>query len=91
MSIGLSIVWMGRELWKMDSAVVIENSCTEKLRTLWGSLQRQKGYFADSTMWWDRLCKRKIRQLFQREQTERQRERRMMENHLRECVYGVLK
>jgi hypothetical protein len=62
---------MGRGLWKIDSAVLIENAYKEKLITLWGSLQRQKRYFADSTMWWDRLSKRTIRQVFQREQAER--------------------
>jgi len=54
-SIDLPIIRRGRGLWKMDSAVIIENACTEKLRTVWGQLQRQKGYFPDLTMWWDRL------------------------------------
>jgi len=66
-SIYLPIMRTGRRLWKMDSAVINENACTEKLRTLWGQLQRQKGYVPDLTMWWDRLCKNKIRQLYERE------------------------
>jgi len=52
-SIDLPIMRMGRVLWKIDSAVITENACTEKLRTLWGQLQRQKGYFPDLIMWWD--------------------------------------
>ena len=67
-SIDLPIMRRGRGLWKMDSAVITENACTEKLRTLWGQLQRQEGYLPDLTMWWVRLCKKKIRQLYQREQ-----------------------
>ena len=67
-SIDLPIMRRGRGLWKMDSAGIAENACTEKLRTLWVQLQRQKGYFPDLTMWWDRLRKNKIRQLYQREQ-----------------------
>ena len=89
-SIALPIMRMGCGLWKMDSAIITENTCTEKMRTLWAQLQRQKGAFSDRTMWWDHLCKRKIRQLFQREQAERRREHRMMEKHLYEHIYDVL-
>jgi len=89
-SIDQPIMRRGRGLWKMDSAVITENACTEKLRTLCRQLQRQKGYFPDLTMWWDRLCKKKIRQLYQREQAERRRDHCMMENHLYECTYDIL-
>jgi len=41
-------------------------------------------------MWWDRLCKKKIPQLYQREQAERRRDRCVMENHLYGCMYDVL-
>ena len=44
-SIDLPIMWRGRGLWKINSAVITENVCTEKLRTLWGQLQLQKGHF----------------------------------------------
>ena len=57
-SIDLPITRRGRGLWKMDSAVITENACTEMLRTLLGQLQRQKGHFPNLTMWWDRLCKK---------------------------------
>jgi len=89
-SIDLPCMRRGRGLWKMDSFVITENACTEKLRTLWGQLQRHKGYFSDLTMWWDRLCKKKIRQVFRREQAGHRRDCCMMENHLYECVYDVL-
>jgi len=36
------------------------------------------------------LYKKKIRQLYQREEAERRRDRCMMENHLYECMYDVL-
>jgi len=48
-SIALPIMRKGRGLWKMYIAVIIGNVCTEKFRIIWGCLQRQKGYFADST------------------------------------------
>ena len=51
-SIDLPIMRRGRGLWNMDSAVITENAFTEKLRTLWGQLQRRKGYISDLTMWW---------------------------------------
>ena len=89
-SIDLPIMRRGRGLWKMDSAVITENACTEKLRTLWRQLQRKKGYFPHLTMLWDRLCKKKIRQLYQREQAERRRDRCVMEKHLYEWIYDVL-
>ena len=91
MSIDLPIMRRGRGLWKMDSNVIAENACTEKLRTLREQFQRQKGYFPYLTIWWARLCKRKIRQLFQREQAERRRDHRMMENHLYDSMYDLLK
>jgi len=90
-STALPILLMGRGLWKMDSVVITENACTEKLRTLSGRLQRQKESFAVLTMWWGRSCKRKNPLLFQREQAERRREHRMMENHIYDCMYVVLK
>ena len=55
----LRIVRRERGLWKMDSVIITDNACTEKLRTLWGQLRRQKAYFPGRTMWWERLCKRK--------------------------------
>lgn len=90
-STALLIMRMGRGLWKIDSTVITENACMEKLRTLWGRQQRQKWAFAVLTMWWDCFCKRKIPLLFQREQAERRRKHRMMENHLYESMYDVLK
>jgi len=51
-----------------------------------GQLQLQKEYFPGLTIWWDRLHKRKVRQIFQREQAERRRDHRMMQNHLYECI-----
>ena len=89
-AIDLPIMRRGRRLWKMDSAVITENTCTENLRTVLGQLQWQKRYFPDLTVWWDRLCKKKIRRLYQREQAGRRRFYCMMENHLYECMYDVL-
>ena len=39
-SMDLPIMRRGRGLWKMDSAIITEKACTEKLRTVWGQLQR---------------------------------------------------
>jgi len=89
-SIDLPFTRRGRGLWKMDSAVITENARTDKLRTLWGQLQRQKRYFLDLIMWWYLLRKKKIRQLYQREQAERRSDHCMLENHLYECMYDVL-
>ena len=59
-TIDLPIMRRGHGLWKMDSAVITENACAEKLKTIWGQLKRQKGYFFDLTMWWGRLATRSV-------------------------------
>ena len=53
MSIDLPILRRERDLWKMDGAILTDNTLMEKFRTLWVQLKRQKGLFSDSTMWWD--------------------------------------
>jgi len=79
-SIHIPIIRMGRVLWNMYCTIVAEPSCTDKLRRLWEQLQRKKGAFPNPSMLRDCQCKRKIRQLFHREQAERPR------NH---CLMGT--
>ena len=55
-----------------------------------GTTTTVKGYFSGLKMWWDRLCKNKIRQLYQREQAESRSDLCMKEKHLYECMYDVL-
>ena len=62
-SIELQIMRRGRGLWKIDNAIITEKTCTQKLRTLWGQLQLQKGYISGLTMRLVRLYQKEIRQI----------------------------
>jgi exonuclease III len=69
MSVDIPKMQRWRGLWKLDSAILMENRCKERLCTQWEQLKRQKGLFPDSTVV-DQYCKKKIRQFFQREQAQ---------------------
>ena len=42
-------------------------------------------------MWWDKYAKPKIKQTFQREGAERNRDRRDLENHYYDMIYSVIR
>ena len=44
-----------------------------------------------TTLWWCRLIKRKLKQLYMREGAARRREAKIMENHYYECMYAALR
>jgi hypothetical protein len=65
----------------MDTAMLAKNIITEKIKTLWGQFQRQKSYFPNIPMWWDRYCKKKLNRYFHRAQVRRRSEHRAMKNY----------
>ena len=56
----------------------------------WEHRTRKKRHFPDSTMWWNRLQKKKIRQFYIQEWFERRRNTRNVENLYYECMYEDL-
>jgi hypothetical protein len=86
------ILRMGRGYWKLDSTLFDNNTITPKLTTLWGQLQQQQQKcFPNKTMWWDRYVKRRLTRFMQKEQAERYKEYRAMENIYYSCLYELLK
>ena len=78
LKIYVPVLRRGRGLRKLNNTILTENQCKEAIRTQWEQRKKQKPNFPNINMWWDRYCKKKIRQVFQKQQGERRRDKRNM-------------
>jgi hypothetical protein len=90
LTIDMLLMRRGRGIWKMDTAMLAEQTIIEETKTLWGQFQHQKHYFQNISMCWDRYCKKKLTRYFHRAQARRHNEHRTLMNYCFECIYEVL-
>lgn len=77
--------------WKMDPAIVTGPPFKDALREEWEKWKGHKRYYTNIGRWWERHVKTNVRRLARRVECERDRTHKMMENHLYECLYDILK
>ena len=77
--------------WKMDPAIITGPPFTDALREAWEKWKRHKRHYADIGRWWERHVKTNVRRLARRVECERNRTHKLMESHLYECLYDILK
>ena len=90
LGVAASHSWRGKGFWKLHADLIHDPVCTTTLCREWKRWKHQQRYFPDTTLWWCRLVKRKLKQLHMREGAAKRREAKIMENHYYECINEVL-
>ena len=67
---------------KLTLTLMADEPLKRRIRTEWVKWQKHKRYYPDMTMWWDRYFKKHIQILIRKEQSERNTDYKLMENHL---------
>jgi hypothetical protein len=80
-----------RGRWKMDPDIVHESTFKAKFQTEWEKWRSHKRCYPDVGIWWERHVKKNIKQLARQMEAERNKNHKIMENHLYECLYDILK
>ena len=79
------------KMWRMNTTLLEESSFREIIKEQWGKWQKNIRYCPNKVIWWDKYVKPKIKQSFQREDAERNRDRRDLENHYYDMIYSVIR
>jgi hypothetical protein len=79
-----------RGRWKMDPTLMADEHLQRKICTEWVKWQNHNRHYPDMTMWWERYVKKHIQSLIRKEQSDRNTDYKLMENHLYQCVYYIL-
>jgi hypothetical protein len=80
----------GRGYWKMNVSLLNESTFIQSIQEGWTRWQTRKKYYPNPVMWWERFVKKTIGETFQREGTERRRDREILENVYYKAIYQVL-
>jgi exonuclease III len=83
---GFQLPTRGRGFWKMNPTLMWEQTFCDHFQNMWRGWNTKTKYYTTRVMWWTRLVKRRIRQLFIAEGAERKKDRRQME----EFYYAAL-
>jgi hypothetical protein len=75
----------------MNVSLLNEPTFNTTIKEEWEMWKKRETYYPNRMLWWDRYVKRMIRQTFQREGTERRRDRTITENFCYEATYDILK
>jgi exonuclease III len=79
-----------RFTWRMNITLLRQQSFKQQLNDHWANRRRAARQFPTKVQWWESRVKRRLRQVFQREGTARQRDRRELENLYYEMMHQVL-
>ena len=79
------------KVWRMNTTLLEESSFREIIKEQWGKWQKIIRYYPNKVMWWDKYVKQKIKQTFQGEGAERNRDQRDLENHYYGMIYSVIR
>jgi len=79
-----------RGRWKMDPVLINDKHLIKRISSEWVKWQTHKRHYPDITMWWERCVKKRLPILICKEQYERYKYYKIMENHLYQCIYDIL-
>jgi hypothetical protein len=80
-----------RGRWRMDPTLT-KNACVrDTIRKEWAKWWLHKHDYPHEVMWWEQFVKKQLQRLIRQEETERHRKHRLMENHLYDCIYDILR
>jgi hypothetical protein len=81
-------VMVYRGHWRMNSTLLDDAPFPATFKDQWGRWQRIARHYPMRVLWWERYVKVKIRQTFQREGAERNKNRKELENLYYEAIQG---
>jgi len=74
----------------MKPAIMATAECKQKLQQSWLNWTRLKQYYTNIGQWWERAIKKKIQKFYKQKESESNRDKTQLENHLYECLYDIL-
>jgi hypothetical protein len=77
--------------WKMDPTLMHDDAIKRKIRDARIQWRSRKRHYPDVSMWWERCAKKELQRPMRSDDIERKRNFRHMENHLYECLYGIIR
>ena len=80
-----------RVRWKMDPILINDKHLIKRISSEWVKWQNHKRHYPDITMWWERCVKERLPILIRKEQYERYKDYKIMQNHLYQCRYDILR
>jgi hypothetical protein len=74
-------------MWKLNRYILISDHVMETLQQQWRRWKQQQHRYTNTTLWWARLCTKRLRQMFQSVEADRRRDLRRLEDFYYECIY----
>jgi hypothetical protein len=80
----------GRGHWRMNTTLLRDKVVQQNLNIQWKKWKTHQKFYPNNVTWWERYVKPMLKRNFQREGTERRRERRTLENFYYAAIYDTL-
>jgi hypothetical protein len=90
MRLDAPILVMGKGMWRMNVSLLRDKEFYTAMRMMWTKCKLHRKAYPSSVMWWVRNVKSMIKRTFIREEAERRRDRRQMENTYYEAIYEIV-
>jgi hypothetical protein len=75
----------------MDHTLAQDDNVRSKIKIEWAKWRKCKGFYPDMIAWWERQVKPHLQRLVRREEFESNKQHNIMENHLYECLYDIMR
>jgi len=85
------IIFRGRGRWYMNTSLLKDAPFRRKVRDVWNEWTKHIKRYPDIMHWWVHYVKQKIKLLFTKEGTERNADRRRLEDFYYTVIYDVLR
>ena len=79
-----------RVRWEMDPTLKNDKNLKKRISPEWVKRQTHKRHYPDITMWCEWCVKKRLPILIRKEQYERNKCYKIVENHLCQCIYDIL-
>jgi endonuclease/exonuclease/phosphatase family metal-dependent hydrolase len=86
-----SIIRRGRGTWKLNCEILTSEYVMETLQQNWKRWTQQQQRYSNINLWWVRLCKKRLRQMFKSIDAERRSDLRHLEDFYYECIYDIVR
>lgn len=79
----------GRARWKLNPTMLRDADLLTPIRQQWKKWKLWKSWYPNVKIWWDRYVKRHLQQYLKQWGADCQRENKVMEYHLYQCIYDI--
>ena len=88
--LSIPFVHRGRGRWQMNTSFLKDRTVQQKISETWEECREHMHRYPDMVKWWAQYVKRKIQTMFIWVGTERNTDRRQMENYYYAVIYDLL-